>query len=360
MGVGRRGSGCRGLRGPGLSSGFTRSDGVFGFLAAVLEDNATFICGHPKSGTSLVRGMLDSHPQLIVFPEETKFFRRVLPETAGRGMEEAAGVVEDRILQIFQWSAASPSPSQVGFLDRDYGHLAHEAVKAAYRKRLKGWTGESSRLLSAAILAYGDVSGRLGPDTLRWVEKSPYNERHAGRIFGWWPEARCLHVVRDPRDNYASYRKKHPDWSPEAFAFSWLRSTRRGWRNQKQFGIDRYWILRYEDLILATDQTIARMVDFLGVEEAQALRSPTRDGRPWKGNSMFGETFDGISARPLGRFAEELSEADTRRLERLLEPEMARLGYSLARPLASGDRFAGIVGRVKGALRSTREDQSER
>jgi hypothetical protein len=327
---------------------------------AVLEDNATFICGHPKSGTSLVRGMLDSHPQLIVFPEETKFFRHVLPEAAGRGMEEAAGVVEDRILQIFQWSAESPLPSQAGFPDRDYGHLAHEEVKAAYRRRLKGWAGEPSWLLSAAVLAYGEVSGRLGPDTLRWVEKSPYNERHAGQIFSWWPEARCLHVVRDPRDNYASYRKKHPDWTPEAFAYSWLRSTRRGWKNQKDFGIDRYWTLRYEDLILATDKTIARIVDFLGVKAADALRSPTRDGRPWKGNSMFGEAFDGISARPVGRFADELSEADTRRLERLLEPEMARLGYALARPLAPGDCFAGIVGRVKGALRSTKEDQSER
>src|SRR3990172_5712525 len=99
MGVGRRGSDGRDLQNhTRLLSGITGSYGALGSVDAVLEDNATFICGHPKSGTSLVRGMLDSHPQLIVFPEETKFFRRVLPEAAGRGMDETAGVVEDRIL----------------------------------------------------------------------------------------------------------------------------------------------------------------------------------------------------------------------------------------------------------------------
>jgi hypothetical protein len=44
-----------------------------------LRDHPVFICGHPKAGTSLVRSILDSHPQLIVYPEETVFFRRYLP-----------------------------------------------------------------------------------------------------------------------------------------------------------------------------------------------------------------------------------------------------------------------------------------
>ena len=41
-----------------------------------LENAATFICGHPKSGTSLLLTLLDSHPQLVVYPEESHFFRR--------------------------------------------------------------------------------------------------------------------------------------------------------------------------------------------------------------------------------------------------------------------------------------------
>ena len=50
---------------------------------AVLRDSPIFICGHPKSGTSLLRSILDSHPEIIVYPEETGFFRRYLPNSDG-------------------------------------------------------------------------------------------------------------------------------------------------------------------------------------------------------------------------------------------------------------------------------------
>ena len=36
-----------------------------------LRDRPVFICGHPKSGTSLLRNLLDSHSELVVYPEET-------------------------------------------------------------------------------------------------------------------------------------------------------------------------------------------------------------------------------------------------------------------------------------------------
>jgi hypothetical protein len=295
--------------------------------------------------------MLDSHPQLIVFPEETKFFRRVLPSTDGLGPEDATRLVGDRILQVFQWSADRPSRTQTGFLDRDYSHLDYQQILDSYGRHAAEAGGDGG-LLAAAILAYGDVSGRLNSGTRRWVEKSPYNERYTGRIFTWWPEARCLHVVRDPRDNYASYRRKHHDWSAATFAFSWRESIRRGWANQKRFGAKRYRILRYEDLALHPDQVIADIVAFLGIEEEPSLRSPTRDGRAWGGNSMFGETFEGISRSPVGRYRQDLEEWSCRELEKRLAPEMARLGYPLTTPLRPAERLAGGIARVKWRVRS--------
>lgn len=320
----------------------------------MLEDNATFLCGHPKSGTSLLRGMLDSHPQLIVFPEETKFFRRILPDLAGLGPDERAGLVEDRILHVFQWRADAPSPTQAGFRDRDYADVDAEAVRQAFRRRTAGWAGDEGRLLSAAILAYGEACGFIGAETRRWVEKTPYNERFAPRIYEWWPQARCLHVVRDPRDNFASYRRKHLDWTPETFADSWRRSTLEGWSNQARLGKDRYRVVRYEDMVLQTDAAIAEITGFLGIQDAGTLRSPTRDGRRWAGNSMFNEAFDGISRRPVGRYTEALSPEERRELEKRLGPEMARLGYPLTELLGLSDRLGGRALRVQSAWRSFR------
>ena len=38
-----------------------------------------FIIGHPKSGTSLLNALLDSHPQLLVLPEETDYYSIIWP-----------------------------------------------------------------------------------------------------------------------------------------------------------------------------------------------------------------------------------------------------------------------------------------
>jgi hypothetical protein len=320
----------------------------------MLEDNATFLCGHPKSGTSLLRGMLDSHPQLVVFPEETKFFRRILPDLVGLEPGERTALVEDRILHIFQWRADAPSATQAGFLDRDYADVDAESVSRAFRRRTAGWTGHEGRLLSAAILAYGEACGFIGSETRRWVEKTPYNERYALRIYEWWPEARCLHVVRDPRDNFASYRRKHPDWSPETFADSWRRSTLEGWSNEARIGWDQYRVMRYEDLVLQTDAAIADIIPFLGIEDADTLRSPTRDGRRWEGNSMFNEAFHGISRRPVGRYAEALSPEESRELVKRLGPEMERLGYPRTEHLRLSERLAGRALRAWWTLRRFR------
>jgi hypothetical protein len=40
------------------------------------EQRACFIAGQAKSGTTLLVALLDSHPELLVLPEETAYFPR--------------------------------------------------------------------------------------------------------------------------------------------------------------------------------------------------------------------------------------------------------------------------------------------
>lgn len=314
-------------------------------LAHAIGAAATFIGGVPKSGTSLLLTLLDSHPQLVVYPEETRFFLRFIPATAGlppgRRLEEA----EQRILHVFRWNQSDPDPSQAGFLDRDYGTVGYERVRQAYQRNVGVEGHDYPSILAAAILAYGEVAGHLGSDTLRWVEKSPYNERFADRIFGWWPGGRFLHIVRDPRDNYASYRRKKPDWSPASFAYAWRASIRQGWRNAAQYGPRLYRIVRYEDLVEQPEESMSQIADFLGIRPDPILHRPTRNGKPWKGNSMFGERFSGISSHPVGRFRSSLESPLRRELESLLYTELSRLGYEVEVPptLAARGRRALAV-----------------
>jgi hypothetical protein len=295
--------------------------------------------------------LLDSHPELVVYPEESGYFRRFEPQAAHSSDQERLHVAEELILRIFNWDPADPHPSQAGFPDRDYSDIDFEQVREAFRARAIG-EGEASRtILPAAVVAYGEVAGMLRPATRRWVEKTPYNEQFADRIFALWPEAKCIHVVRDPRDNYASYRRKHPDWSEWTFARSWQRSLLRGIQNRARYGASRYWIMRYEDLILRPEAVLTELVEFLEIDMDASLRTPTRAGKPWGGNSMFGERFEGISDSPVGRYRRSLSSTSTRRLETALHPLMREFRYTVESPIGLKARTVGWIVRASWLLR---------
>lgn len=294
-----------------------------------LRDSGLLICGHPKSGTSLLMTMLDSHPQLIVYPEESHFFRRFMPARRSHPEKRIGKAAREHLLHIFEWNQESPPEHQAGFPDRDYSSIDIARVQALFDDTLQRHDGGSEAALPAAVLSYGIATGQVSDQTKYWVEKTPYNEQYAPEIFSYWPNAKCLHIVRDPRDNYASYKRKHEDWHPEHFAYSWWRSCRNGLRNLKRFGSNQYLLLRYEDLVQDTEKVIAEIVRFLGIEDDPILRRPTRAGGLWMGNSMFGDSFERISAKPAGRYRDYLQADEIETLETLLKPEMQNLAYSL-------------------------------
>lgn len=297
-------------------------------MTDLLRDRPIFICGHPKAGTSLLRAIFDSHPQLIVYPEETVFFRRFLPRAAGLDLPGQLALAEQTLIHIFQWNLERPVPSQSGFPDRDYSGISYDQVSQAMRRLVSQRCRHPGDILSAAVLAYGQVSGLATHATLSWVEKSPYNEYFAGQIFDWWPEARCIHILRDPRDNYVSYRRKHPEWQPEFFALNWRRSTQAGLQNRQRFGSQRYCILRYEDLTQSPETTLRRLTDFLHLDWDPSLAAPTRAGEQWAGNSMFSDQFQGISAAPVARWRDKLSLQDVAVIEHMAQPAMAEFDYA--------------------------------
>lgn len=275
-----------------------------------LRDRPVFICGHPKAGTSLLRAVLDSHPQLIVYPEETMFFRRALPQLMKRDLEEQIRIAERTVIHVFNWNRNQPHPSQAGFPDRDYSSLSFNKIRDWMEQLCRIHCHHPGDLLSAAVMAFGITAGMLNPELCYWVEKSPYNEYFAQNIFEWWPEARCIHILRDPRDNFVSYRRKHPDWNAEFFVSNWSRSTKAGIKNQEVYGKNRYWFVRFEDLTNSPDEHLARLADFLGINWNSSLAHPTRAGSHWGGNSMFEDQFQTISTAPVARWKDKLNKVD--------------------------------------------------
>jgi len=293
-----------------------------------LRDRPVFICGHPKSGTSLMRSLLDAHPELVVYPEEAVFFRRYLPAAKGKSLEEKLLLAEAYLIHIFTWNRHAPPPSQSGFPDRDYSDISYDDVCREMRRQLAadGYRHDGD-ILSAAVLAFGKVTGQVTDKTLWWVEKTPYNERYVEQIFSWWPQARCIHIFRDPRDNYLSYHKKHSDWTAETFATSWRDSTHRGIENKRRYGPDRYLFVRYEDLTQIPEQTLEEIRQYLGIGYDRLLWIPTRNHVAWQGNSMFSERFNRISGAPVERWKGKLAPEEAGVIQLIAGSQMQESRY---------------------------------
>jgi hypothetical protein len=106
---------------------------------------------------------MDSHPQLIVYPEETIFFRRCLPLVEGRALVDQLALADQHLIHIFTWNRENPPASQNAYPDRDYAHMSFEAVRQEMRRlaektpppqrsaqRATGWQQRQARHRHAA------------------------------------------------------------------------------------------------------------------------------------------------------------------------------------------------------------------
>ena len=207
---------------------------------------APFIVGVMRSGTTLLRLMLDAHPQLTITPE-TKFLSDLMDATAnGRASADEAMAP---LLASTRWP--------------DF-HLSDDDM----RERLRA--AEPLDPTKAARIIYQAYAERIGKP--RWGDKTPGHAVRMPRIARALPEARFIHLIRDGRDVTVSRRRRADEPAPVAkHAKRWqarIRSTRR-----RAGRIEHYLEERYEELVTDPEPVLRRVCDFVELGYDPAMLS---------------------------------------------------------------------------------------
>jgi hypothetical protein len=257
-----------------------------------------FICGVHRSGTSLVRDLLDSHPQLSVLPAEGLFFTNLQRRILGLKVEQAISVVGRTWLQRLVdhssqppfWILGRSSADNSPYVSFARAFLAWWRVaERTMSGRLKSWP------LVPTVLAYtfSMAGGRIPGGQVRWAEKTPTNERFINRLLADFPKAKIIHVIRDPISVFASRKSMElQTFGTFGNRRSVLKDLARTYRvalarrNSNLGG--RYLLVRYEDLIDRQHVEIARLADFMQIQLLPILSRPTVGGIPVGSNSSFG------------------------------------------------------------------------
>jgi len=290
-----------------------------------IKDKATIICGHPKSGTTLLLSLLDSHPQLTVFPEELGFFRAVYgKDNCAEQLLTKSGI---RLLQLSKIRDKRTPELNI----RDYSDIDFENIEKSVRS-LCSKTTDFKEILTGSIGVWHTIQASKSHEKVRWVEKTPHNEKCVPIYNQWFKEnAVYFHIIRDPRDNIATYHKKHSYFAVKHLALGWALSYKIGeWAKQH---VPNYHFIKYEDLVTDPEQELRKICHILGIQYSETLLYPTKNGKPWNGNSMYNTSFTKISSRSVGRYKEQLDEKTIEYLEITLQDFMNNLGYTYDRSL---------------------------
>src|SRR3954451_9911918 len=200
------------------------------------REPAVFVVGMNRSGTTLLRMMLDAHPQLTI-PPETHFVpdlikaareRNATPENALAAMKSAR-----------EWG-------DFGFTD--------EEMLTRLRALPKLRPGPAVRTFYEAYMA---EQGKP-----RWGEKTPTYVQKMKLIQRALPEARFVHVIRDGRDVALSVLDRTVrDLTVGDIAKRWKKKITKAREDAPE--LDRYMEIRYEDLILDTDPVVRTVAEFI-------------------------------------------------------------------------------------------------
>ncbi|HEX5588459.1 MAG TPA: sulfotransferase, partial [Acidimicrobiia bacterium] len=181
----------------------------------------------------------------------------------------------------------------------------------------------------------------------RWGDKSLHTEHYADRVFAEYPDARIVHMVRDPRDRYASVRRRHgQDLSRVGAATGRWRSSMRAARRNLRRHPGRYLVVRYEDIVDDPEATMQRVCRFAGLDYTPAMLAMTGapDHRDTGGNSSFGDVeVQSISAKAVGRYRSVLTQGEIAFIQCVVRRDMAVTRYEPADigfTLAERARFA--------------------
>lgn len=303
------------------------------------NDKATFFCGHRKCGTTMLLNLFDAHPEVATFPPDSGFFYAYYPifDNSIYTKDEKINRAIQVMFQNFKVDLES-----LDIWTKD-SFFPFQDLEELFRTRMKNKETNAKNILSEIVFCYQTIASQLNdklpkPDKAkRWLEKTTSTEIYAHEVLEWYPKAKFVHILRDPRDNYGSlksgWEKRYSKYndSTDRLLQSVLDRGLLGMKmakiNQEKFGKDVYKVIKFEDITTKPEVVLKDICSFLGINYYEILLVPTYFGLPWKGNNFEGKKFNKPSAKNVNRWRQRITEHEAKVIEFYFSQDMETWGY---------------------------------
>lgn len=302
------------------------------------EPEAIFVVGVARSGTTLMRNLLGASERIAI-ARESHFMGHIFGRRGARHFFRRAGDLANdesvkRIVEMLysgeyqrhsSWRAVSPY----------WLWLVETVERHELERRLLAAERSERGLMATFMRLYADNEHKpvMG-------EKTPTHLAYTDELLEWFPDARIVHMLRDPRGVYVSdrYRRKTKGRKP----YTWLAKvplllesyllvlTVVSWRRALRWHVgfqerhaERYKLIRFEDLVRQPNDVLPDLYRFLGVvmpADPTNFEVPAQHG--------MRTSSEGLDAAAADRWRERIHPFARRFLELFLRGPMRRYGYS--------------------------------
>ena len=298
---------------------------------------AVFIVGVSRSGTTLARRILDRHSRIAI-ATENHFLGHLLPWEGARHYFRRVGDLRDdaavRRLVDLLYTGELQRRSSFRELSPYWRWLTGKVPRAELEARLLASDRTERGLFEVLLRVYADRRGKaiMG-------EKTPAHLAYVETLLGWFPDARVIHCLRDPRAVYVSELRRRRDHAvgfpygqlvrlPALLrvfvllqvTWAWASAVHRHRTLSRRYP-RRYRLLRFEALVTAPRETLTGLCAFLGLELEPRMLEQKVTSR----GAMVGEL--GFDAGAADRWRSSIGARERRVIERLLGSRLAEMGY---------------------------------
>jgi hypothetical protein len=291
------------------------------------------ICGEGRSGTTILSVLLDANPNFSAAPE--LHFR--VPINLGEYILDMLSLKCD--LNEKDWNDLRRDKL------RSHGfHFVNRVLRWGISTEqlieiIKRHIGRGSRLTSFSercelVKELGLLRSQVyGGERKNWGFKIMRDLILYKNYIAEWPSAKFIHIVRDPRDMYASQSRDHATWgyrTPQDASSGWNKMVELV-QTLEGFDSISFVEIKYEDLIIDTEKVLRRLCDFIGIAWSENMLDHVNQDSVFLKNShdhpSGNQVKKSLYFSSIGRHKMDLLGSERDAIEHECNFHMQRLGY---------------------------------
>ena len=272
-----------------------------------------FIIGSGRSGTTLLRTILNNHPDIII-PPETFGFRN--------------GLIKFKCLQHLPWNILAERVINTYEGGKEF-FLWEINLNEVYEKA-KILDNNNRSLADLIHLIFHGYLNAKDPSAKIWGDKTPLNTFYLDWVYKTFPKAKFINMIRDGRDVVSSLIKAKLT-NVRNGCLRWNLAINNSQYFQSKIDSNQFLNIYYENLVTDPNRTVNSICNFLNIPFEEKLLKNSKNISSMhevKYYEHFKNLLNPINNNSIGNWEKYLSAIEQKLVNKLLAKNLKELGYN--------------------------------